>query len=370
MRRIAPAPAWTFDVAAITITALDVWLNSWYDDGLTWGAGVATLSVAAIALRRRFPLAVFAATLPSVIAMGEAVAPLIALYTLAVRTPHRWLLGACVLVLGACSVVPALFGPETWEMDSWFLVWAAYAIAPPAAAAFLGQLVRAQRELSERLEEITDAREHEQLLMTKKVLAEEREQLAREMHDVVTHQVSLIAVRAGALQVRTTDPEVQAEAETIRSLSVGTLDELRHMVNLVRGGGSPPELTPQPTLDRLGDLVKEADPAIDFAVGEMPELTAPMERAVYRTVQEGLTNARKHAPGANVSVSVDHRDGEVEVQIVNTAPTDEPVALPSSRHGLIGLRQRAEFLGGSLESGPTDAGGWRLHLRLPTAALT
>lgn len=368
MKWIGRVPAWVLDVAVVAVAAADVWITGWWDP-FTWPQGLAVLGAAALALRRRFPLTVFLATLPSALIMGESVAPLIALYTLAVSTRRRWLLGACVLVLAACVVAPFPVDLQGWETDSWFLVWAAYAIAPPAAAAFLGQLVRAQRELSERLEEITDAREHEQLLMTKKILAEEREQLAREMHDVVTHQVSLIAVRAGALQVGTTDPAVRAEAETIRSLSVGTLDELRHMVNLVRSGGSRTELTPQPTLDRLGELVDEAGPAIDFTMGEIPELTPPMERAIYRTVQEGLTNARKHAPGARVRVSVTHRDGGVDVEVVNTASTEASVALPSSRHGLIGLRQRADFLGGHLESGPTDAGGWRLHLRLPTGAM-
>jgi signal transduction histidine kinase len=367
VRRPVRVPAWAVDVAAVAIAAVDVWILFWWDE-FTWEHWLVVLGVAALALRRRFPLVVFVATLPSALVLGEAAAPLIALYTLSERTSRRWLLGVCAVALGIAVVTTLPFEPPTWEMDSSFLVWAAYSVGPPAAAVFLGQLVRAQRELSERLEEITDAKEHEQLLMTKKILAEEREQLAREMHDVVTHQVSLIAVRAGTLQVGTTDPKVKAEAETIRSLSVGTLDELRHMVNLVRSGGSGPGLAPQPTLDRLGELIEEAGSAIDFAMGAIPELTPPMERAIYRTVQEGLTNIRKHAPGASVRVSVVHRDGVVEVEVVNTAPTDEPVALPSSRHGLIGLRQRAEFLDGVLESGPTDAGGWRLRLRLPTGA--
>ena len=108
----------------------------------------------------------------------------------------------------------------------------------------LGRLVQARRDLAHRLSEIEEAREHERLLRSQAVLARERAQLAREMHDVVSHQVSLIAVQTGALQVAATDPDFEEGARTIRSLSVDTLDELRHMVTLLRASGGRPPSSP------------------------------------------------------------------------------------------------------------------------------
>src|SRR6185503_14283048 len=158
-----------------------------------------------------------------------------------------------------------------------------------AAPIFLGWLMRA-------LADVRQAREHERELDARAVLAKERNQLAREMHDVVSHQVSLIAVQAGALSVSAPDPGVKAVAENVRKLSVDTLDELRHMVNLLRASGSSAtELTPQPTLSDLDRLV--AGSGIETTlVGTAPEgVDAAFQRTVYRTIQEALTNVRKHA---------------------------------------------------------------------------
>jgi signal transduction histidine kinase len=270
------------------------------------------------------------------------------------------------VVLAVCMIWPVGMGVTFLFSDSLWLASAAYALAPAAAAAFLGQFVQARRELSARLEEITEAREHEQLMATQKVLSEERAQLAREMHDVVSHQVSLIAVRAGALQVSTADAEAKEAAGTIRLLSVRTLDELRHMVNVLRAGGSgPTDLAPQPTLAQLTDLVAGSGIEATLRIGSLPDLDPPAERAIYRTVQESLTNVRKHAPGASAEVVLAHDAGAVTVTVTSTAPTRPTVPLPSSRHGLLGLNQRAALLGGTLTWAPTPDGGWKNTLTLP-----
>ncbi|PRY54909.1 sensor histidine kinase [Glycomyces artemisiae] len=357
---------WTTDAVLVAVAAADLWFTYWWWPPLTFEMATTAIGVAALAFRRRFPLAVFALTLPTAYFMGEAAAPLIALYTLAAATHRRWLLAVGSVVLAMCMIWPLESGPADLFADSWWLASIAYALAPAAAAAFLGQLVQVRRELSARLEEITEAREHEQLMATQKVLAEERAQLAREMHDVVSHQVSLIAVRAGALQVSTADPEAKDAAGTIRRLSVRTLDELRHMVNVLRaGGGGPTGLAPQPTLAQLGDLVGNSGIEAALRIGALPDLDPPKERAIYRTVQESLTNVRKHAPGARADIALAHADGAVTVTIANTAPTRTPVVLPSSRHGLLGLQQRAALLGGTLTWAPTPEGGWRNTLVLP-----
>jgi signal transduction histidine kinase len=189
------------------------------------------------------------------------------------------------------------------------------------------------------------------------------------MHDVVSHQVSLIAVSAGALQVGAPDSGTKEAASTIRSLSVNTLDELRHMVTLLRASGSQPtELTPQPTLAELARLV--ATSGVDAELrGDLPDdISAPLQRAIYRTVQESLTNVRKHAPGATVVIHIGQTETTLTVEITNGPPTRTAVPLPSAQHGLIGLRERAELLGGTLDAGPAPGGGFTLLLRVPADA--
>ncbi|GAA2124052.1 sensor histidine kinase [Glycomyces algeriensis] len=356
---------WMTDMALVVVSALDVWVVFWWGEP-TWDMWLIGAGVLALLLRRRRPMAVFLVTLPTALFMGQAAAPLIALFTLASRTHRRRLLAVATLVLATCMVWPVGVQLSEYPLDSWILADAAYALAPAAAAAFLGQLVQVRRELSARLVEITEAREHEQLMATQKVLSEERAQLAREMHDVVSHQVSLIAVRAGALQVSTADAEAKEAAGTIRTLSVRTLDELRHMVNVLRAGGSgPTDLAPQPTLAQLADLVAGSGIEATLRIGPHPELGPPAERAIYRTVQESLTNVRKHAPGASAKVVLAHEGGGVTVTVHSTAPTRPAVPLPSSRHGLLGLHQRAALLGGTLTWAATPDGGWRNTLTLP-----
>jgi len=148
------------------------------------------------------------------------------------------------------------------------------------------------------------------------------------MHDVVSHQVSLIAVRAGALQVAAKDADAKEAARTIRSLSVTTLDELRTMVTLLRAsGGESTELTPQPTLADLRKLVESSGTHTQLTGELPPTVGTPAQRALYRTVQEALTNVRKHAPGANACVEL-WQDGDgMGVTVTNTPPT--PLPLPA-----------------------------------------
>ena len=332
----------------------------------------AVLAVLALTLRHRWPLLTFLLTLPAPLVSGAMVATLIALYNLASITRRRVLLAACAALFTICFVVDWPSPQSTELLGASNLIHIGYDLARAAAAVFLGQLVQARRDLSLRIAEISKALDNERLLIAQSVLAKERAELAREMHDVVAHQVSLITVRAGALQVGTRDPEVKEAAATIRRLSVQTLDELRHMVSVLRAAGSrPPELTPQPSLADLEQLVGssgiEADLTMDLPLDGLPPT---VQRAVYRTVQEALTNVRKHAPGATVTVRVGRQDGILHATVTNTAPTRPALPLPSAHHGLVGLRQRAELLGGTVVSGPTADGGYELRLELPATAAT
>lgn len=362
-RRI-PAPL--LDAALIAVALLDVRIHVPPDEPLRMAC--ALLAAFSLAFRRRLPLPAFLFALPATLVSDAVFATLAALYTLACLTHRRLLLAVCALALAACDITNWSWpSPEFADLsDPADLITVTYSLATAAAPVFLGRLVQAGRELSLRLAEISEAREHERRLLAQSVLAKERAVLAREMHDVVSHQVSLIAVRAGVLQVSSRDPEAQEAAATIRRLSVQTLDELRYMVGVLRASGSrPTELTPQPSLAGLQRLVDTSGIDAELHTDLPADLPPAVQRAVYRTVQEALTNVRKHAPGATADIRVLHRHGTVRASIANTAPTRPALPLPGAHHGLVGLRQRAELLGGTVTSGRSADGGYELCLELP-----
>ncbi|MET8249640.1 histidine kinase [Streptomyces sp. NPDC005202] len=361
--RRLPAPL--LDAMPVGVSLLDVWAH--WDTHEPLRMACALGAAFALLLRRRLPLLTFLLTLPAVQFSDAVIASLIALYTLASLTRHRALLAVCALAF-TLSDMASWPSPAFDLTKTSTLITLGYTGATAAAPVFLGQLVQTRRDLSLRLAEISQAREHEQLLTAQAVLARERAQLAREMHDVVSHQVSLIAVRAGALQVGTRDAEAKDAAGTIRRLSVQTLDELRHMVSVLRAsGGRPAELTPQPSLADLEQLVGSSGIDAQLTTDLPDGLPPTLQRAVYRTVQEALTNTRKHAPGATATVRIHHEGSAVRVTVTNTAPTRPALPLPSAHYGLVGLRQRAALLGGTVTSGPTVDGGYELRLELPAA---
>jgi signal transduction histidine kinase len=382
--RLRRAPQWAFDLFVLTVATVHLVLV--IDLSNQPAASFAILGVAALAFRRRFPLLVFLATLPAAFLVFEKVASMFALFTLTRRArrltvPLVATAALALLFAAHGTMLFAMTRSQGWsmplgqrldELSLWLqplnssLRLAFFYMLMAAVPTVLGYMQRNRDILSDRLSEIEEAREHEQLLLTQQALSAERAQLAREMHDVVSHQVSLIAVQAGALQVKATDEESKSIAGTIRKLSVTTLEELRHMVQVLRASGTrETELTPQPTLDRLDALVAGSGVDVELRVERIVGLDPAGQRAIYRTVQEALTNVRKHAPGASVQVAVVNWGEGANVSVEN-APGSRPVLeLPSSRHGLLGLRQRAELLGGRFEAGPTPEGGWAVRMWVP-----
>ena len=232
-------------------------------------------------------------------------------------------------------------------------------------------MAQTRQELRDRLTELTTGRDREQRLLADRVLAQERARLAREMHDVVSHKVSLIAVQAGALRVTTGEDAARDAARTIRELSVATLTELRHMVGVLRTPGGPAlDLAPQPQLADIPTLVAGSghQARVDLdgaATGGWPDA---IQRAAYRTVQEALTNITKHAPGARVTVQVTPWQMGLRVAVRNGPPPGQPTpGLPGGGHGLIGLRERAELLGGTLRAEATPDGGYLVEATFPGA---
>ncbi|TDC36901.1 histidine kinase, partial [Micromonospora sp. KC213] len=308
------------DAALVVMAVLDAVVMT--DTDRPYAVVYAVVAALALTVRRRWPYPVFALILPATVVSSAVVAGAVALYTVAVNTRNRRTLAVCAILYSICSAASIWDHelPDSTRVE--LLVSVGYNIATATAAILLGQLVQTRRDLQQRLTEIHQAREHEQQLLTERVLAKERAQLAREMHDVVSHQVSLITIQAGALQVNTSDPDTRTTAQTIRDLAVRTLDELRHMVTVLRASGTAPtELTPQPTLAGLGQMI--ANSGIETRVdGDLPaDISAATQRAIYRTVQEALTNIRKHAPGATATIRIRRDNATIEVIITNTPPT-------------------------------------------------
>ncbi|HKT01985.1 MAG TPA: histidine kinase [Rugosimonospora sp.] len=350
------------DAGLVVVAAVDILVMAEDPRAFT----LAAVGALAVAVRRYLPYVAFALTLPTLVFSAAMVAALITLFTVAAHTRRRPVLLGCILLFGAAYTLPWPPPGMSFNSPGEILVSLVYTTGTAAAPVFLGQLVRTRRELSQRLREIGDARHYERLLTAQTVLATERAQLAREMHDVVSHQVSLIAVRAGALQVSAASPQTRDAASTIRELSVKTLEELRHMVTVLRASGSPrTELTPQPTLAQLEQLVANSGIDAKLTAYPPPDVPPPVQRTIYRTVQEALTNVRKHAPGASATVEIDHDGRAISVVVTNTAPTRPTLPLPSARHGLVGLRERADILGGTIAYGPTADAGYQLRVRLP-----
>jgi signal transduction histidine kinase len=355
------------DAGIVALALLDAWLSN----ASARGSALALSLVAALALagRRRYPIAVFALTLPALFSGYVLIAPLTALYTVVSQARSRVPVVVCGALTGLGYLLPWPFDPEDLVglvEDPLGLIYAAVFAGAPVA---LGLLARTRRALSDRLDELTAGRERERELLSRTVLAEERTRLAREMHDVVSHQVSLIAVQAGALSTTTSDEPARETADTIRRLSVQTLTELRQMVGVLRSSADAPELTPQPRIGDIPRLVRDSgqDAELDIAGTTGRSWPDAVERAAYRTVQEALTNARRHAPGAAVAVTVAPAGGALRVAVSN-GPPSEPrphPGPPGGGHGLVGLRERAEQLGGVFRAGATADGGFTVEAVFP-----
>ena len=214
----------------------------------------------------------------------------------------------------------------------------------------------------------------EQEAASLRAVAEERQRIARELHDVIAHSVSVMTVQAGAVR-RLLLPEQERERqalETVEATGREALTEMRRLVGLLREHGAMPEFTPQPslrTLDILIGTVREAGLEVDLDIqGEERELPPGVDLSAYRLVQEALTNTLKYAGPARAWVTLRWRERELELEVANDGHTD--FSPNGSGHGLAGMRERVALCGGTLETGPRDGGGFvvRCHLPLESAA--
>ncbi|CAM5716021.1 sensor histidine kinase [Streptomyces californicus] len=293
------------------------------------------------------------------------------------------------------------FGPGDWYVP---LMSVFMAVGLTAPSVLFGLYIGARRRLMESLRERADSLERELSLLADRAeeraewaRTEERTRIAREMHDVVAHRVSLMVVHAAALQaVAPKDPaKAVRNAALVGDMGRQALTELREMLGVLRTGealtapaaaGGVPLASVRraageaaavvvseegPRLRELEELVaqsRQAGMVVELSVdGEARPYAPEVEQTAFRVVQEALTNVHKHAAGAKTWVRLAHRGGEVAMQVEN-GPSDVAAAdagLPSGGNGLVGMRERVLGLGGVFVSGPTEAGGFRVSAVLP-----
>lgn len=322
-------------------------------------------------LRRRWPIGTGVAlvVVNSLSAFGTAAA-LVAVFSVAVHRRTYVALGvATANLLGGAMF--ALMRP----MHGSVAVVLILGLVSTAAMLVWGMLVRARRQLVWSLRERTERAEAEQRMLADRARMSERSRIAREMHDVLAHRISLVALHAGALELRPDLPplEVRETAELLRSTARQALEELRDVIGVLRDEGDPDAglAAPQPTLAHIERLIAEnrrAGAKIEFELSVVGEPPTAVGRAAYRIVQEALTNVNKHARGTatNVRVSGDPERG-LTVSVRNRLPLHAGGAssgMPSSGMGLLGLRERVTLAGGTLEHGPDSSGVFVVEARL------
>jgi signal transduction histidine kinase len=335
-----------------------------------WDLVAGTVAWFAVWTRRRHPFGLaLVLTLVSTVSSAAAGPAMIALFTLAVHRPFRVLAPVVVLALVTMPVNLLIF-----PGDEQYIVNAIVGVLAIGGVVAWGMFVRARRQLVFSLRERARRAETEQQLRVEQARQQERARIAREMHDVLAHRISLLSLHAGALEFRPDAPpeEVARAAGVIRSSAHQALEDLRAVIGVLRDtpDGEAPE-RPQPTFADLPALIEEsraAGMAVAYDWELSDEIPDGLGRNAYRIVQEGLTNARKHARGAAVDVTLGGAPGDgLTIEVRNRLPVGAAVAaeIPGTGTGIVGLAERASLAGGRLEHGRTEAGDYRLWAWLP-----
>jgi signal transduction histidine kinase len=330
----------------------------------TGGVPLAALQVAPLLWRRRYPRTVLTAVTATWIAYIWAIggippiATAVAIYTVAANLPRTDALRVAAIAVGASTVAPLAHGGWNRALSD---------LIPFVAAWVIGDNLGTRRAYTRALEERAERLEREQESERARAVAEEQARIARELHDVIAHTVSVMVVQAAAANdVFDARPERAREAlRAIEASGRTALSELRRLLGVVRGDGA--DYAPPPGLDRLDELVAQvraAGLAVAVSVEGAPrQLPAGVDLSAYRVVQEALTNTLKHAEATRADVALRYRDDALDVEVRDdgdaTANGDGP------GHGLIGMRERVTAFGGSLETGPLNTGGFRVSARFP-----
>ncbi len=322
-----------------------------------------------VLVRRRRPVVAVVMSLGSALAYAAAGYPaalapltLLTVYTAAAslddRPSRRLGVGAFL-----ASALAATFGPGPTSTTGPLLT---------AGAWFLGDYVRDRRRHTEALEAKNAELERAQQDLARQAVTEERLRIARELHDVVAHSMSVVAVHAGTGRMVARDDPAAAERAlaTIEASTRSALGEMRQLLGVLRAGGGaePAALRPAPGLGDLDPLVAEvARSGVDVELhvhGLRPEVPAGVDLSAYRVVQEALTNVIKHAGPARAVVDVRYTDAAVTVEV---ADDGRGAAAPATAggHGLVGMRERVAVHGGVLDASPAETGGFRVVAHFP-----
>ncbi|MFE5038217.1 sensor histidine kinase [Streptomyces sp. NPDC056683] len=365
-------PPLLITVAAVPATALAH--GQWGQPRMTEVAWVA-LSCLPLLVRYRWPVHVVAAVVAAQITqvtVGQnsamvAVPAIVALYTVGVLRPWRtaWLTGAiAAAALSAAGTVLARPAVISSDMLVWFDVL--------MLATGFGVAVRSRRERLASIEARAVRAEETREAEARRRVAEERVRIARELHDVVAHHITLVNAQAGVAQhlVRTDAEKAYRALGAIKETSRAALEELRATVGLLRysDDDTPLSLVPAPGLDDLDDLVdgfRKAGQDIRLDKTGRPRQLAPStDLAAYRIIQEALTNTHKHAGAALARVTLSYGDQTLQITVTDNGHGTAKQG-PGTGHGLIGMRERATAFGGTLAAGPEPHGGYRVHAELP-----
>ena len=384
----APRPRWLrrgrFDlvevadaiVALICFAATDSWLTN-ENASHAWhhSAGLLTLlafvTCAPLALRTRLPLSAWAASAlaliwtawtalmppPSSIGSsgfppGAVVVNALCLYAVTVRCKPRIVAAAAVVTVAAVGFLDSGMIPE--------------AVFVTAVPILLGTVVRVRRSGARQLAE--QERRHS----GERALLEERQRIARELHDVVAHHMSVIAIQAEAAPYKTADPppELVESFSEIRASALAGLAELRRILGVLRTDGQA--TAPQPglaDLDALLDSARSGGLSVTVTRSGNPvPLPEGVDLSAYRIVQEALSNAMRYAPGSRVRLDMAYHPDALGIEVCNDAVLPPFPQLTGGGHGIIGMRERAAMLGGTLDAGPADDGGFQVTALLPVNA--
>lgn len=379
---------------------------------VAFGVVFGVLVGSVLLLRRRWPMAVVLVSVAVTPAEMGILLSTVGLYTLAASDAPRRIIGALAgmslvgtLIVAFVRTRQDMVGTDLGSTTRWYIpliaVFMALSLALPPV--LLGLYVGARRRLMESLRERADSLEQELSLLADRAeqraewaRTEERTRIAREMHDVVAHRVSLMVVHAAALQaVALKDPQKAVKnAALVGDMGRQALTELREMLGVLRAGeqqaarkvadtaplasvgvaaAAAADAAAAEAGPGMGDIEtlvgqsRDAGMVVELAVqGESRSYAPEVEQTAYRVVQEALTNVHKHAAGSKVMVRLAHREAEVAMQVENGPSYGVADAgLPSGGNGLVGMRERVHALGGVFVSGETDAGGFRVSAVLP-----
>lgn len=333
---------------------------------------VAVAAAAALPLRRRAPLAVavwVAALLGLPALIGHPadsfslfVVSLLVAYAVGADAAHP-----ASVASGICALVGGSFLATVMNHGR-FADYAYSAVLYTLAAAD-GRIVRRQTSRVTAAEGLVSRLDRAQEETVQRALSDERGRIAREMHDVISHSVSLMVIQAGAAEASLgREPEsVSSALATIQDVGSEAVTELRRLLGVLRDGSDAELLTPQPSVRRIAELI-ETNRAAGLTIevhlsGDDRRLPPGVDAAAYRIVQEALTNVRKHAPGSRVVVTIAFKRAELQVAIEDDGPgLGDDVGLG---HGLVGMKERAEIYGGRLVLGASPSGGLCLTAALP-----